>query len=74
MKTTDLIAEAASLPVEERALLVESLLQSLNAPEPDLDGEWGTVAQRRLEELRSGRIAAVPGEAVFERLMRRFQP
>lgn len=72
MKTTDLIAEAISLPVEERALMVESLLQTLNAPETDLDAAWLVVARRRLDELRSGTVATVPGEAVFERLMRRF--
>lgn len=72
MKTSDLIAEAVSLPVEARALVVESLLQSLNAPEPAKDAEWAALARRRLEELRAGTVCSISGEAAFERLARRF--
>jgi hypothetical protein len=30
------------------------------------------VAQRRLDELRAGRVEAVPGETVFERIRQRY--
>jgi putative addiction module component (TIGR02574 family) len=68
MKTSELMAEAAALPVEERTRLVENLLSSLNPPEPEVDAEWAAVARRRLDELRSGQVEAVPGEVVFERI------
>jgi hypothetical protein len=35
------------------------------------DEAWLTVARRRLAELRRGEVVAVPGEAVFERLLSR---
>jgi len=41
--------------VEERTLVVDSLLRSLNPPDPEIDRKWAIVAKRRLEELRSGR-------------------
>ena len=44
MKTADLIAEAISLPVEERAVVIDSLLKSLNPPETDIDKKWASVA------------------------------
>jgi putative addiction module component (TIGR02574 family) len=73
MKTKELIAEAISLPVEERALMVDSLLKSLNLPETDIDKRWASVAQRRLDDLRSGRVEAVAGEKVFEKIWQRLE-
>jgi len=72
MKTVDLIDEVASLPVEERARVVDTLLRSLNTPESVVDSAWMEVAQRRLDELRAGRVEAIPGEAVFERIHQRY--
>lgn len=73
MKTSELIAEAVSLPVEERTRVVENLLSSLNPPEQEVDAAWVSVARRRLDELRSGRVEAVPGEVVFERIRQRYE-
>ncbi|MFQ5825119.1 MAG: addiction module protein [bacterium] len=72
MKTKELIAEAISLPVEERALVVDSLLRSLNPPDSEIDKKWAAVAKQRLKELRSGGVTAVPGEEVFKRIWQRF--
>lgn len=72
MKTKDLIAEAISLPVEERAMVVNALLKSFNPPESEIDRKWAAVARRRLEQLRSGEVHAVPGEEVFQRIWNRF--
>jgi len=72
MNTKELIAEAISLPVEERALMVDCLLKSLNLPETDIDKRWASVAQRRLDDLRSGRAEAVSGDDVFERIWQRL--
>ena len=70
--TADIIHAAESLPVEERAVVVDSLLRSLSRPDPERDRKWVAVARRRLEELRSGRVRPVPGEEVFDRIRRRF--
>ncbi len=73
MNTKQLIDEVMSLPVEERALVVDSLLRSLNRTEPHIDRLWAEEARRRLSELRSGRVQAVPGEEVFRRVRERFE-
>ncbi|MEA1928624.1 MAG: addiction module protein [Candidatus Auribacterota bacterium] len=70
--TAEIIYEAESLPVEERTLVVDSLLRTLNPPNPEIDRKWVAVARRRLEELRSGHVKPVPGEEVFARIHQRF--
>lgn len=72
MSTAEIIHEAESLPVEERALLVDSLLRSLNQPNTEIDKQWADVALRRRDELRSGQVAGVSAEAVLARLHARF--
>ena len=71
MNTKQLIDKAISLPVEERALVVDSLLRSFNQPQSAIDKQWAAVANRRLLELRHGAVEAVPGQKVFERIWKR---
>jgi len=68
----EIIEEATALPVEERAIVVDSLLRTLNTPNSDIDKAWAGMAKRRLAELRSGRVKAVPGDLVFSRIRDRF--
>ncbi|TVQ67324.1 MAG: addiction module protein [Oceanospirillales bacterium] len=73
MNTKQLIDEAVSLPVEERALLVDSLLRSLNQPESEIDKQWAMEAKQRLSELRSGEVKAIPGNEIFKKVWSRFE-
>ena len=70
--TKELIAEATSLPVEERAIVVDSLLRSLNPLREDIDKKWTMVAKHRLEELRCSKVRAISGDEVFARIWKRF--
>ena len=72
MKTKKLIQEALSLPVEERAIIADSLLRSLNMPDATIDAKWAEVARRRLQELRSGKVKPIPGDQVFSEIFGRF--
>ncbi len=73
MNTNELIDEAVSLPVEKRILIVDSLLQSLNQPNSEVDEKWNEVAQQRLLEMRSGEINPIPGEQVFKNIWEKFE-
>ena len=72
MTMKELIEEVISLPVEERAIVVDSLLRSLNPPSEEIDRKWMAVVKQRLEEARSGKVKLVPGDQVFEKLWKRF--
>jgi putative addiction module component (TIGR02574 family) len=68
----EIIQEAAALPVEERAIVVDSLLKTLNPPDAEIDAEWIRVAKRRLVELRTGSVKSISGDEVFSKIRKRF--
>lgn len=68
----EIIREAESLPVEQRAELVDSLLRSLSPTDGAIDRKWMVVAKRRLEDLRSGKVKAIPADLVFAEVRNLF--
>jgi hypothetical protein len=68
----EIAKEAESLPVEERAMVIDFLLRSLNRPEPEIDRQWIDAARKRLSELRSGEVKSIPGQDVLSRVKARF--
>lgn len=68
IKTKDLFDEAISLPLEIRTKLVEKLLSSLNPSQKEIDKLWVKEAERRVEEIKSGKVKTIPGERVFKKI------
>jgi len=73
LSTQELLNEAESLPIEDRINLADSLLKTLNTPDPSIDSEWIAVAKRRLEEIHSCKISPVPGPEVFREIREHFE-
>jgi putative addiction module component (TIGR02574 family) len=73
LSTKELLDQVVSLPVKERTNLVDNILKSLNKPDEEIDRQWIKVAKRRLEELRSGKVKAIPGQEVFNKVKVRFE-
>jgi putative addiction module component (TIGR02574 family) len=69
----EIIEEAASLPVEERVAVIDSLLQTINPPVAEIETEWIGAAKRRLAELRTGQVKPIPGNEVFAKVRSRFE-
>ncbi|MDX6578130.1 MAG: hypothetical protein QOE96_4083 [Blastocatellia bacterium] len=68
--TETLLRQALELPANDRAALVESLIVSLDKPDPALDALWLKEAESRLAAYRSGELGAVDADEVFAELGR----
>jgi putative addiction module component (TIGR02574 family) len=63
--TLDLAAQAAKLPPSERLQLVETILATLDKPDPEISAVWAAEAEDRLAAYRSGELATVDESEVF---------
>ena len=68
IKTDDLIAKALLLPVEVRTQLAEKLLRSLNPSRKEIDEAWAAEAEKRVQEIRTGKVKTIPGGEVFKKI------
>jgi putative addiction module component (TIGR02574 family) len=66
--------EALSLPADARVNLVEKLLMSLNLPpQPAIDRLWADEAERRVAQIDKGEVELVPGDKVFENIVKKYR-
>jgi putative addiction module component (TIGR02574 family) len=56
----ELSALATMLSAPERLKLVEQLIDSLHAPDPEVDRAWTAEAEERLGAYRRGEMSAIP--------------
>lgn len=65
----EIVVSALELPEQERVHLARELIASLDEDvDPDVEALWLAEAERRLEELRSGKTQGVPAEEAFARV------
>lgn len=70
----EVLGNALSLEVRDRAALAERLLASLEElTEEEANRLWAEEAQRRLEEYRAGRAQAVQADEVHAKAERLFR-
>jgi len=73
-EVSELLKKALALPVEARAALAESLLESLDEEPVDegVEAAWSEEIKRRIEEIDSGKVQMIPYEEVRRRLAARL--
>ncbi len=59
----DITAKALALPIDERVILAQCLWNSIeDFVNPDVEGEWLTLAEKRWLEIEAGEVQCIPME------------
>jgi putative addiction module component (TIGR02574 family) len=66
---SDLLKRALSLPVEERAALANTLLDSLEQVDESVQEAWDREVARRIKDLEAGRAVTVPWDELRRKLL-----
>ena len=65
MKSQELLKEVLSLKPQDRFLIVEGILSSLDHPDKEIDEIWGNEAVARLQAYRIGKLKGFPMSEIF---------
>jgi len=71
-KANELISMAESLPVDIKIKLIDKLLNSLHPSQKEIDELWVKEVERRVEEIKTGKVKTIPGEKVFKEIQKQF--
>lgn len=66
MDSKEVLEQALHLKAEERFIVVEGLLKSLDEPDQELDAIWAEEAEKRLIAYRAGRLGGIAMEELFK--------
>jgi len=70
-----LTADAMKLPLRDRVQLAQRLISTLDDEvEADTEALWFAEAERRLDELRSGKVQGIPAEDFFRKAREALKP
>ena len=64
----DIANAALALPPDARALLAEDLIASLEASQDVIDESWRVEIERRIQDIKDGKVKLIPGEQVMSEL------
>lgn len=70
-EVSELLKRALALPVDERAALANTLLDSLETANQSVEEAWDEEVARRMEDLKAGRAVTVPWEQLRRELLAR---
>jgi len=71
-KTKELLSIVESLPVDEKTALIEKLLNSLHPSQKEIDALWAKEAEKRVKEIKTGKVKTIPGDRVFKEIHEKY--
>lgn len=67
MGSREILKQALKLKPEERFLIIEGLIESLDQPDKKIDEIWAEEAEKRLKAYRECKLEGIPIEDVFSK-------
>jgi putative addiction module component (TIGR02574 family) len=67
MSLNEIINEALTLQPQDRYLIIENLVQSLNQPNEEIDKLWIEESIKRVDAVKNGSLKTLSYEDVFAR-------
>lgn len=67
MGSKEILDQALKLKPEERFLIIEGLIVSLDQPDKNIDEIWAEEAEKRLKAYREGKLEGIPMEDIFSK-------
>ncbi|MBU4445273.1 MAG: addiction module protein, partial [Candidatus Marinimicrobia bacterium] len=58
--------------IDQKTQLVDIILNSLNPGRKEIDELWAREAERRVEEIKLGKVKTIPGEQVLKEVQKRL--
>ncbi len=71
-QTMEIMDVVDSLPIDMKLELIDHLLESISPSTKDIEDEWKVEAERRVDEVRTGKVKPIPVEEVFAEIERDF--
>lgn len=66
MSGKEILEQALKLKPDERFMVIEGILKSLDEPDKTIDAIWAEEAEKRLTAYREGKLKGVPMEDIFK--------
>jgi len=66
MSLNEIIDEALTLKPQERYVIIENLVQSLNQPNLEIEKLWIEESTKRVEAIKNGTLKTVSYKDVFD--------
>jgi putative addiction module component (TIGR02574 family) len=58
--------------LRRNSIFVSKLLESLNPTKKEIDDLWTREAEKRVKDIRKGKVKTIPGEKVFKEIKEKF--
>lgn len=72
-KASEVLAKALQLSPQERELLIDELVESMEPAEAGAEEAWAGEMKSRVDEIRSGKVKLIAGEEVEQRIAVRMR-